>query len=113
MVNPANRRNYVPKQVFNRTTDVYINRGYTQEDEVTYTIPAGYHFFKEPLNVLVDKPFGKFGAVMELKGNELIYKRKLQVFDGTYPKDLYPDLVDFYQVIADADGYTASLTKSP
>jgi transglutaminase-like putative cysteine protease len=113
MVDPVNRRTYVPKQVFNRTTDVYINRGCTQEDVVTYTIPAGYHFFKEPLNVLIDKPFGKFNAVMELKGNELIYKRKLQLFDGTYPKDLYPDLVDFYQAIADADGYTASLTKSP
>lgn len=113
MVNPANRRTTVPKQVFNRATDVYINRGYTQEDQITYTIPPGYHFFKEPLNVVLEKPFGKFTAIMELKGNQLIYKRQLQVFDGTYPKDIYPDVVDFYQTIVDADDYTVSLTKTP
>ena len=49
---------------------------------------------------------------MELKGNQLIYKRKLQIFDGTYSKDNYSDLVDFFQTVIDSDDYTVSLIKN-
>jgi hypothetical protein len=112
MLNSANRRTDVPKQVFNRLNDVCITRGYTEEDDITYTIPAGYHLEKKPLNDITDKPFAKFKATMELKGNQLIYKRKLQLIDGTYSKDTYQDLVDFYQEVVDADSYTVVLIKN-
>jgi hypothetical protein len=112
MLNPANRRTDVPKQGVNRLNDVYINRGYTEEDEVTFTIPAGYHLDKKPLNDIVDKPFAKFNTTMELKGNQLIYKRKLQLIDGTYSKDIYQDFVDFLQEVVDADSYTVVLAKN-
>ena len=48
---------------------------------------------------------------MELKGNQLIYKRKLVVIDGTYASDTYQDFVDFFQDVVDADDYTVSLVK--
>jgi transglutaminase-like putative cysteine protease len=111
MLNAANRNTYVPKQVLNRINDVYINRGYTEEDEISYTLPTGYRVEKTPLNVVIEKPFAKFSAIMEIKGNRIIYKRKLVVIDGTYPKDIYEDLVNFYQSVADADDYTVSLVK--
>jgi len=112
MLNPVNRMDEPPRQVRNRLNSVYINRGYTDEDDVTYTIPAGYRLEKVPLNVSMNKPFGKFKASMELKGNELIYKRKLEIIDGTYGRDTYQDLVDFYQEIVDADDYTVALIKN-
>ena len=92
--------------------DVYITRGHANADEITYTIPEGYHLEKEPLNLNIHKPFGNFTATMQLKGNQLIYKRKLEVIDGTYSKDTYQDLVDFYDNVVDADGYTVSLIKN-
>ncbi len=112
MLNPADRKSWVPHQVRNRQNSVYINRGYTDDDEVTYTIPAGYHLEKTPLNVTIDKPFGKFTATMDLKGNKLNYKRKFQLIDGTFDKEIYQDLVDFYQTVVDADSYTVSLVKN-
>jgi len=112
-LNPVNRIEEPPRQVRNRLNSVYINRGYTNEDEVTYTIPKGYHLEKDPLNVAIDKPFGKFTVTMALNGNKLVYKRKLQFIDGTYSSDIYHDLVDFYQAIVDADDYTVSLVKTP
>jgi hypothetical protein len=39
---------------------LYINRGYTDEDEITFILPAGYHPDMEPLNINLNKPFGKF-----------------------------------------------------
>jgi hypothetical protein len=112
MLNPVNRKTDVPKQVFNRLNDVYINRGYTKEDEVTFTVPANYHLDKTPLNDIIDKPFAKFTSTMELKGNQLIYKRKLQLIDGTYSKDTYQDFVDFFQEVVDGDSYTVVLVKN-
>lgn len=111
MLNPANRNSFVPKQVMNRKNNVYINRGYTEEDVINYTLPAGYKLEKTPLNIAIDKPFGKFTVTMQIQGNLLTYKRKLQIIDGTFDKSIYPDLVDFYQSVADADDYTVSLIK--
>ncbi len=112
LANSVNRINEPPRQVRNRVNDVNITRGYTEEDEITYTIPAGYHLEKEPLNVADDKPFGNFSARIILKGNQLIYHRKLQMNGGTYSKDTYPDLVDFYETVVDADGYNVVLIKN-
>ena len=112
LVNPINRIITVPKQVHNRITDVYINEGYTIEDELTYTLPAGYHIDNETLHTTVNKPFGKFTAMMKIEGDQLVYKRKFQLFNGTYPKDTYQELVDFYQSVVDADEHNVVLVKN-
>ncbi|WP_183562871.1 DUF3857 domain-containing protein [Mucilaginibacter sp. SP1R1] len=111
LMNAANRMSHVPREVRNRRLDVYINRGYTDEDDITYTLPQGYQVSLRPTNVVIDKPFGKFSATVTLNGNQLIYKRRMQVFDGTYNKDTYQDLVDFYQAVVEADNDTVTLTK--
>jgi len=113
LVNMANRHTSVPREVRNRSTEVYINRGYTDVDEITYTVPAGYRLDSRPLLVSITKPFGKFTAVATMNSNnQIVYKRTLQIIDGTYPKDKYQDLVDFYQQVSDADSYKASLIKN-
>jgi len=111
-VNMANRVNAVPDEVRNRSNDVYINRGYTEDDEITYQLPTGYRPDKILLNKTIDKPFGKFKVSLQFNGKQLIYHRQLEMIKGTYNKDTYQDLVDFYQAVADADVYTMSLVKS-
>lgn len=110
--NLANRVQRAPDEVRNRRTDVYINRGYTEDDEISYLLPAGYRSDKNLLNKTIDKPFGRFTVNMYINNGKLIYKRRLQMKDGTYTKDSYQDLVDFYQAIADADSYNVALAKS-
>ena len=111
MPNAVNRYGEYQKQVINRVTDVYINEGWTEEDEITYTLPAGYHLDTEPLNKLMEQPFGSFKISMKMEGNKLIYKRRLQVIDGTYPKDTYSDFVDFMREVYDKDRYSLTLVK--
>ena len=109
--NLANR--YAPnaKEVFNRTNDVYINRGYTDTDEITYTLPDGFTIKNKPLMVVLNKPFGKYTVMCLLNGRKLTYKRTIQLNNGTYSKDTYADLVDFCQAINSADNYTVTLEK--
>lgn len=111
LANPVNRISTVLREVRNRRNDVYINRGYTNEDEITYTLPAGYKVDMRPKKVSIEKPFGKFESSATVNGDKLVYSRKLQIIDGTYSKDTYQDLVDFYQSIADADNDNVTLVK--
>lgn len=112
LLNPVNRLSEAPRNVLNRKTDVYINEGYTEQDEVTYTLPAGFREDNQPLNVSVTKPFGTFTATSTIKDGKLVYTRKLQVLDGTYPRDTYADLVDFFQQVVDADDQSITLVKT-
>jgi transglutaminase-like putative cysteine protease len=111
-INPLNRLGRAPRDVRNRVYPVYINNGYTDEDEITYSIPAGYKLNMSPLDVTLDKPFGKFKATMVLNGDKLVFKRRIQIIDGTYDKETYHDLVDFYQAVVDADNYNVMLVKN-
>lgn len=111
-LNPVYRDEGAPPVVRNRQNDVYFARGYADEDDITYTIPAGYRLEKEPLNFSATKPFGKFTAAMSVNGDKITYKRSFQLTGGTYSKDTYNDVVDFFQDVADADGYTVSLVKN-
>jgi hypothetical protein len=104
--------NEIPKTVRNRQNPVYINRGWTEDDNISYALPKGYKLDSEPLNISIEKPFGSFMATISVDGDKLIYKRKLQVKDGTYSKDTYQDVVDFYQSVADADNYNVILAKN-
>lgn len=111
LLNPVNRMNHAPKIVMNRTTDLYINEGYTSEDQIIFTIPLGYRQDTEPLNVNIKNTFGTFTAISSVQGNQIVYKRRLQIIDGTYPKESYQDFVDFYQAVVDADEYDITLVK--
>lgn len=49
---------------------------------------------------------------MRVEGNQLVYNRKLELINGTYPKEMYQDLVDFYQSAADEDSHNVILVKN-
>jgi transglutaminase-like putative cysteine protease len=110
-LNPVNKQRNI-RDVRNRTNPVYINRGYTDEDEIVYTLPTGYHPDMEPLNINLTKPFGKFKMSATISDGKLIYKRRMELIDGTYDKESYHDLVEFYQTVADADSYNVTLVKN-
>jgi len=111
MLNSVNHIKSI-REVRNRINPVEITRGYTEEDEIIYTIPKGYRLESEPLKMSSHKPFGSFTATMTINGDQLTYNRKFQIKDGTYDKDTYQDIVDLYQLAADADGYNVALVKN-
>lgn len=108
----AINRSHPLHHLVNRYNPVCITRGYTEEDEITYTLPKGYRLESEPLHKSIEKPFGSFTATMTITGDQLVYKRKFQLKDGNYSKDIYPDMEDFFQSAADADEYNVRLVKN-
>jgi len=109
-LNSVNRARAL-RQTINRINPVCIQRGYTEEDDITYTLPKGYRLQSEPVKKHITKPFGNFVVTMSLEDDKLIYHRTLQLKDGNYGKDTYQDLVDFFQTAVDADEYNVVLVK--
>lgn len=101
----------VPRQVHNRATDTYINEGIIEDDEVTFTLPDGYKLANDPVSVITEKPFGMYKVNTTVTGNKLVYHRVFKLVDGTYSKDTYADLVDFFQDAYDSDGQNLILVK--
>ncbi|GAA4084840.1 DUF3857 domain-containing protein [Mucilaginibacter panaciglaebae] len=112
LINPVNRFKNVPHAIRSRLTPVFINEGYVNEDEITFNIPAGYKLERIPLNVHLNKPFGSYDATLIFDNNHLIYKRTLRLNDGSYAKDIYDELVEFLQKVADADNYSVSMVRT-
>ncbi|OKS87033.1 DUF3857 domain-containing protein [Mucilaginibacter polytrichastri] len=112
MINSVNRISTTPHEIRNRVNPMYINRGYTDEDVITYTLPDGYHADRALLDVKLHKDFGNYIANITIKDNRLVYTRKMQLIDGTYTKEAYNELVDFYQAVVDADNYTITMVKN-
>ena len=99
------------RQTLNRINPVCIQRGYTEEDDITYALPKGYKLESEPIKKHITKPFGKFIMTMSIEDDKLVYHRTLQLKDGNYNKDTYQELVDFFQTAVDADEYNVILIK--
>lgn len=90
----------------------YINRGYTDTDEITFTIPDNYHIDLPPKNIEITSAAGKYSLNLEIKNSQCIYKRKIELKDGTYPVGEYEKFVRFYQSVIDADNTRLILTRN-
>ncbi|WP_069659550.1 DUF3857 domain-containing protein [Arcticibacter eurypsychrophilus] len=99
------------KEVHNRVNKLDISRGYTDIDEITYTLPDNYKMDGLPENFKMEQPFGQYSIDIQEKGNTLVYTRKLHLKEGVYPPEKYEDLVNFYQRVAEMDESRISMVK--
>ncbi|MGV3763357.1 DUF3857 domain-containing protein [Parapedobacter sp.] len=97
--NIFNRQFSIP-DLNNRKQAVYVNRGFTDEDHLTYTLPDGYTVVDGPWKITLDSPFGRFELTMEQTGNQLSYRRLLVLREGTYPADRYTELCGFINEVS-------------
>lgn len=84
----------------NRILPVYINRGFTDIDTVTYHLPENVLPFIQPINKAFSNDFGSYESNAMLEGNKLKYYRKFVVKDGTYPANSYET---FHKFMADVN----------
>lgn len=92
-------------EVKNRTLPVYINRGFTDEDTLIYSLPDDVL-----TNLLpdVDKKyktaFGEYITKTTLEGKKLTYYRKFVMNEGTFPASTYADFYKFITDVNSSDG---------
>ncbi|RZK73378.1 MAG: DUF3858 domain-containing protein, partial [Pedobacter sp.] len=82
---------------------VYINRGYSDEDVITYIIPDNFNIELKPNDLMIESPFGSYSTSLKLEGKKLVYNRKLIVNSGTYPADTYQKFADLLNAASGND----------
>ncbi len=97
--------------VKDRQLPVYINRGYTDEDHLTFMLAPGYVMVGGPWNAELESPFGHYEAVLEQVGRTLSYRRQLVLHGGTYPADQYAEFCAFINRVSMLDRHKAVLTS--
>jgi transglutaminase-like putative cysteine protease len=101
-LNAFNKAQLIP-EVRNRTLPVYINRGYTDVDVLTYNLPEGYEIDLRPKDVTVKSPFGTFTLTVELRDRKLTYTRMLSLNNGTFPAEDYEKFANFFNTVSSND----------
>ena len=110
-INQINRKESVPEKITNRKTDFAIPFDYSDEDEISYTLPKGFSVEFLPKDVKLTSEFGEYSATFTSTGNTITYKRKQVMTSEKFPASKYNEYVDFYKKIYQADKLKAVITK--
>ena len=110
--NAFNKSSYVPKRVRNRKLPFEISRGYVDLDEVEIQIPANYDIEYLPKKVELASKFGVY-AIEFTKVDEFsyLYKRKLQINEGSYEREAYEEYRKFRKSVRKYDNSKIILIK--
>lgn len=109
-VNAFNVGKTIP-ELKNRRLPIYINRGYVDEDNITYQLPENIDknsIF--PFDKKLNSKFGSYSVKVEINENKIIYYRKFILDDGTYPAEQYEAFAKFINEISDLDNLKVSMS---
>ncbi|MFD2568701.1 DUF3857 domain-containing protein [Pseudotenacibaculum haliotis] len=111
-INVFNRNSFVPKRYRNRKFPLKVNRGYKDVDEYTIKLPEGYSIITLPEKVNLTSKFGSYEMSIEkVDDSTLLYKKKLLIKHGLYPKEDYDVYRKFRRRIARYDNMKIALKK--
>jgi transglutaminase-like putative cysteine protease len=111
-LNLMNRIENAPRQIENRLSDIIIRRSKVEIDTIFYRIPYKYVLESIPEEISELNEFGKYYSKVELSDQNIMYIRQYEINKGTYPKEKYNELIEFYQRILQHDKVKVLLVKN-
>jgi hypothetical protein len=101
--NLMNRSTFIPEKVDERKTNVFRRMGYTDIDSIRYRMPEGIYpeFLPEPTRI--KSVFGEYESSVQIDKGDVLYVRKMKVYQGEFPASTYNELIDFFKSISKAD----------
>ncbi len=114
ILNAFNNNTYVPPRYRDRKLPFMVQRGFYDQDETTIEIPESFHFTDLPDKVSMKTEFGSYVAEVEKRNDrKLVYKRKLLLKAGEYPKESYDEFRSFLRSVAKMDNQKILLKNEP
>ena len=107
--NQLTRENELSSQVIMRKNPVLIRRSSLKTDTISYTLPDGFSFTGNNINLTISSRFGEYRATSNLKGQTIQYVRYLSINKGNYLKEDYEDFLGFFEKVANADAKKIAL----
>ncbi|MBE7177881.1 MAG: DUF3857 domain-containing transglutaminase family protein [Mucilaginibacter polytrichastri] len=109
--NLANKVSSIPGDVRNRTQKVKVKRGYEDVDEISYLLPEHYKPEYLPPPALVKNEFGEYKTTVEYSEGKLRYIRSVRMNEVTRPAEEYPQLIEFFEKMYEADNMKLTLIR--
>ncbi len=97
----------------NRVSELYINRGYTDIDEIYFDFESKLAGKILPTDKIVESPVGRYEMRIFNENDGIKMVRKIQLNQGIYPPEDYVKFFDFMKEISlnDRIKYTLNLAK--
>lgn len=102
-LNVLNRSSTIPTKYRNKKFAFEIEYGYTDLDEIELVLPKNYSLTQLPEAIVIKEKFGEYQASVVAEKDKLLYKRKLIVNEGVYPKEDYESYRKFKEQISKSD----------
>ena len=102
-VNIFNQQKSIPGKVEKRSMPVYLGSTYLDKDSVWIQLPNGFKPETIPQGKSFSTEFGEYSSTIRLENNRLLYIRMFKRNRGTWPKEKYDELINFYTLIFNAD----------
>lgn len=112
-LNIFNQVKTAPSRVDNRRMPVYRAYAFVDKDSVILHLPKGFKPESTPKGKTFATEFGEYSSTITVREDQLIYFRELKMNRGTWPKERYSALVDFYTSIVNADKVKMVLKEEP
>lgn len=111
-LNVFNRITRVPKKYRNRQQPIEVERGFTDKDEFTFTLPQGYKYTSLPEKRNITNKFGTYNIRFEkIDDTTFKYKREFSLLKGIYPKEDYKAYRKFRKTVVKYDNLRIELIK--
>jgi hypothetical protein len=101
--NILSKLTYLPQSVENRTQEVELKTSFTALDTIQITLPENYRVETKAETIFYKTPFGEYESITKIEGNNLTYIRRFVRYQGTFAKEKYVELLDFYKKVIKAD----------
>jgi hypothetical protein len=102
-MNMLNQRRSAPDKVDDRKMPVVQKFSYHDRDSIVFQLPKGYQVETIPKGKILITEYGEYKSSVTCENGIATYVRDLKVKRGTWPKENYPALIDFYTGIMNAD----------
>lgn len=101
--NLMNKTSFIPEKMTERKNDVVLHSNYLDLDTIVFHFPENLYpeFLPQPSKII--SRFGEYETKYEFNEGKLVYIRKMKVWKGSFPKESYPELVEFYKKVNKAD----------
>ena len=94
----------------NRSTPLYINRGYTDIDSITFTFEDKIAGNIIPFTEKIECPMGFYELKISMAGQKVKYLRKIQIKEGSYTTEQYQEYYNFIEKVAANDRLRYNIT---
>jgi hypothetical protein len=102
-MNMLNQRKSTPDKVDNRKMPVVQRYSYHDKDSIVFVLPKGYQVESIPKGKTLTTEYGEFKSTVTVENGQAIYVRDVKINRGTWPKENYQLLLDFYAGIVSSD----------